>query len=52
MNREFNQILLGVKRSIGLLSQKEKRSLYIATFLMLLTGILTNGPAYFRKTCG
>ena len=41
----FNEILLGVKRSIGLLSPKEKRSLYIAAFLMLITGILTNGPA-------
>jgi ATP-binding cassette subfamily B protein len=45
MNIVFNEILLGVKRSIGLLSPKEKRSLYIATFLMLITGILTNGPA-------
>jgi ABC-type multidrug transport system fused ATPase/permease subunit len=45
MNIVFNEILLGVKRSIGLLSKKEKRSLYIATFLMLITGILTNGPA-------
>ena len=45
MNIVFNEILLGVKRSIGLLSRREKRSLYIATFLMLITGILTNGPA-------
>ena len=45
MNIVFNEILLGVKRSIGLLSKKEKRSLYIATLLMLITGILTNGPA-------
>jgi ABC-type multidrug transport system fused ATPase/permease subunit len=45
MNIVFNEILLGVKRSIGLLSKKEKSSLYIATFLMLITGILTNGPA-------
>lgn len=45
MNAEFNEILLGIKRSIGLLSRREKRSLYIATFLMLITGILTNGPA-------
>jgi ATP-binding cassette subfamily B protein len=41
----FNEILLGIKRSIGLLSRREKRSLCIATFLMLITGILTNGPA-------
>jgi len=45
MNVVFNEILLGVKRSIGLLNKKEKRSLFIATFLMLITGILTNGPA-------
>jgi ATP-binding cassette subfamily B protein len=45
MNIVFNEILLGVKRSIGLLSKKEKSSLYIATFLILITGILTNGPA-------
>jgi ABC-type multidrug transport system fused ATPase/permease subunit len=45
MNIVFNEILLGVKRSIGLLNPKEKRSLYIATLLMLITGILANGPA-------
>jgi hypothetical protein len=45
MNSAFSEILLGVKRSIGLLSQKEQRSLMIATFIMLITGILTNGPA-------
>jgi ATP-binding cassette subfamily B protein len=45
MNTEFKEILLGVKRSVGMLNKKEKRSLYIATFLMLVTGILTNGPA-------
>jgi len=31
MNTEFSEILLGVKRSISLLSKKEKSSLYIAT---------------------
>jgi len=45
MNTEFKEILLGVKRSIGLLSQKEKISLTFATLLMLITGVLTNGPA-------
>lgn len=45
MNTVFNEILLGVKRSIGLLNQNEKKSLLVATFLMLITGILTNGPA-------
>jgi ATP-binding cassette subfamily B protein len=45
MSIVFNEILLGIKRSIGLLSRKEKSSLFVATFLMLITGILTNGPA-------
>ena len=45
MNTEFTEISQGVQRSIGLLSPKEKRSLAVATFLMLITGILTNGPA-------
>jgi ATP-binding cassette subfamily B protein len=45
MNTEFQQILLGVKRSTSLLSKKEKTNLYIATFIMLITGVLTNGPA-------
>ena len=45
MNTEFKDILIGVKRSVGLLSKKEKGSLFLATFLMLITGILTNGPA-------
>jgi hypothetical protein len=42
MKAEFNEILLGVKRSVGLLSPREKRSLAFATFLMLITGILIN----------
>jgi len=45
MKTEFNEIFLGVKRSVLLLSRKEKISLSIATFIMLITGILTNGPA-------
>jgi len=45
MDTEFRAILLGVRRSIGLLSPKEKRSLVVATFIMLITGILTNRPA-------
>ena len=45
MNTEFGAILLGVRRSIGLLRPQDKRALLIATFLMLITGILTNGPA-------
>ncbi len=42
MNSEFGAILSGVKRSIGLLRPQDKRALLVATFLMLITGILTN----------
>lgn len=45
MNKEFGEIILGIKRSISLLNQKEKKNLYVATFIMFLTGILTNIPA-------
>jgi ATP-binding cassette subfamily B protein len=45
MNKEFNEIILGIKRAIGLLNQKERGNLYLATFLMLLIGFLTNVPA-------
>ncbi|MBI4096752.1 MAG: ABC transporter ATP-binding protein [Candidatus Levybacteria bacterium] len=45
MNKEFKEILTGIKRAVELLSPKEKTTLHIATFLMLLTGILANIPA-------
>jgi len=45
MRTEVNEILLGVSRTLGLLSKKEKRGLFLATFVMLITGILTNAPA-------
>ncbi|WP_050740496.1 ABC transporter ATP-binding protein [Acetobacterium bakii] len=45
MNTVFKEILLGVKRAISLIRKKNRRTLYLATFLMLLTGILANGPA-------
>lgn len=45
MNKEFNEIILGIKRSVDLLNKREKTSLWVATFIMLLTGILTNIPA-------
>src|SRR3989344_9622813 len=45
MNKEFKEILTGIKRAIDLLHLREKRILYIATFIMLLTGVLTNIPA-------
>lgn len=42
MNKEFNEIILGIKRAVGLLNSKERKSLYLATFIMLVTGFLTN----------
>ncbi|HVZ12482.1 MAG TPA: ABC transporter ATP-binding protein [Patescibacteria group bacterium] len=45
MSKEFKEILIGIRRAISLLSAREKRSLYIATGLMLIIGILTNLPA-------
>jgi undecaprenyl pyrophosphate phosphatase UppP len=45
MKTAFSDILLGVKRSIGLLSRRDKLRLGAATFIMLITGILANGPA-------
>lgn len=45
MNKEFNEILTGIKRAVDLLHPRERKSLYIATFIMLFTGILTNIPA-------
>lgn len=45
MNKELSEILLGFKRTIGLMKKPEKSSLIFATFLMLITGILTNLPA-------
>ncbi|VVA44441.1 ABC transporter ATP-binding protein [Candidatus Roizmanbacteria bacterium] len=45
MNKELSEILLGFKRTIGLMEKPEKISLFLATFLMLVTGILTNLPA-------
>src|SRR3989344_4810747 len=45
MFKEFGEIWGGFKRVNALLETSEKRSLMIATFLMLLTGILTNVPA-------
>ena len=42
MNTAFSEILLGVKRSAGSLSQEEKRRLFAATSLMLISGILAN----------
>jgi len=45
MKTAFSDIVQGVTRSIGLLSRRDKLRLSAATFIMLITGILTNGPA-------
>jgi len=45
MKTVFKELILGVKRSIGLLRKKDQRILLFATLLMLITGILANGPA-------
>jgi|SRR3989344_7351754 len=45
MNKEFAEIILGIKRAVGLLNSREKKSLYLATLIMFITGFLTNFPA-------
>lgn len=43
--QEFKDILYGFKRVLQLLHNQEKKSLFIATAIMLVTGFLTNLPA-------
>lgn len=45
MNKEFSEIILGFKRAVNLMEKPEKVSLALASFLMLISGILTNLPA-------
>ena len=45
MNKEFLEILNGFKRTLRLMEKPEKTALVFATFLMLITGFLTNLPA-------
>ena len=45
MNKEFSEILNGFKRTLRLMEKPEKNALIFASFLMLLTGVLTNLPA-------
>ena len=45
MNQEFKDIVLGFKRALNLIRTSEKKLLLAASFLMLITGILTNLPA-------
>lgn len=45
MIKEFIEILTGFKRALKLIDKQEKRTLIIATCLMVITGILSNLPA-------
>ncbi len=45
MNKEFLEILTGFKRTLNLVDRNERKFLVLATFLMLVAGILTNLPA-------
>jgi len=42
---ELREILTGIRRAISLLSHKSKRSLIVATIIILFTGALNNLPA-------
>ncbi len=45
MNKEFSEIMNGFRRTLRLMERPEKIALVFASFLMLITGILTNLPA-------
>ncbi len=45
MNKEFSEIIGGFKRTLRLIEKPEKTALVFASFLMLITGFLTNLPA-------
>ncbi len=45
MNKELKEIMTGIKRSVSLLSSREKKSLAVATILILISGVLNNLPA-------
>ena len=45
MNKEILEIGEGFRKTLRLMEQREKRVLILASFLMLLAGILTNLPA-------
>lgn len=45
MNKEFSEILNGFRRTLRLMEKPEKTALVFASFLMLITGVLTNLPA-------
>src|SRR3989338_632582 len=45
INKEFSEIINGFRRTLRLLEKPEKNALIFASFLMLITGVLTNLPA-------
>jgi len=45
MNKEFLEIIAGFKRTFRLIQKRQKMMLVFASFLMLITGVLTNLPA-------
>lgn len=45
MNKEFSEIILGFKRVFRLMDSPEKISLFFASLLMFIAGVLTNLPA-------
>ena len=45
MNKEFSEIINGFRRTLRLMEKPEKTALIFASFLMLITGVLTNLPA-------
>lgn len=45
MNKEFSEIINGFRRTLRLMEKPEKTALVFASFLMLITGVLTNLPA-------
>lgn len=45
MNKELGEIITGFKRALLLLDKKERSTLFFASLIMVVTGILTNLPA-------
>lgn len=45
MNKELSEIIMGFRKTLRLMEKPEKVLLMLASFLMLITGVLTNLPA-------
>ena len=45
MTKEFREIIVSLRRALALISQSERRYLWLAGLLMLIAGVLTNLPA-------